>query len=223
MSLEERMCTDGFCGRGRRMPHPTRISFMSPLAVVVVAVVVVLTAASAVRGELPDAAGVGGSAWRSADALHPIQAEMQPYVREMVSHAFDSYIKYAFPKDELRSVSGSGKNTMGGYGWTLIDSLDTLAVAGFHTEFRRYARWVEENVNFDIDVSVSLFETTIRALGDCFQRTSCMKRVWWRLLLRSTITGVGSCDSPWTWGTGCSRASTQLRVYHMAPLIFDTV
>ncbi|KAH9593536.1 hypothetical protein LSM04_009145 [Trypanosoma melophagium] len=138
---------------------------MSPLAVVVVAVVVVLTAASAVRGELPDAAGVGGSAWRSADALHPIQAEMQPYVREMVSHAFDSYIKYAFPKDELRSVSGSGKNTMGGYGWTLIDSLDTLAVAGFHTEFRRYARWVEENVNFDIDVSVSLFETTIRALG----------------------------------------------------------
>ncbi|KAH9593406.1 Glycoside hydrolase family 47 [Trypanosoma melophagium] len=100
--------------------------------------VLLITTASAVRGELPDAAGVGGSAWRSADALHPIQAEMQPYVREMVSHAFDSYIKYAFPKDELRSVSGSGKNTMGGYGWTLIDSLDTLAVAGFHTEFPHF-------------------------------------------------------------------------------------
>ncbi|ORC89180.1 putative mannosyl-oligosaccharide 1,2-alpha-mannosidase IB [Trypanosoma theileri] len=126
---------------------------------------VLLTAAGAVGGGLPDAAEVGGNAWRSADAMHPIQSEMQPYVREMVAHAFDSYIKYAFPKDELRSVSGTGKNTMGGYGWTLIDSLDTLAVAGFHTEFRRYARWVEENVNFDIDVSVSLFETTIRALG----------------------------------------------------------
>ncbi|KEG09089.1 mannosyl-oligosaccharide 1,2-alpha-mannosidase IB [Trypanosoma grayi] len=129
-----------------------------------------LTTAVTARSEQPGA-GVGGtkestdSAWRSADALHPIQAEMRPYVREMIAHAFDSYMKYAFPKDELCAVSGTGKDTMGGYGWTLIDALDTLAVSGLHAEFRRYAKWVEDNVNFDIDVSVSVFETAIRAIG----------------------------------------------------------
>ncbi|ORC89179.1 putative mannosyl-oligosaccharide 1,2-alpha-mannosidase IB [Trypanosoma theileri] len=46
---------------------------MSPLAAVVV-VVVMLTAAGAVGGGLPDAAEVGGNAWRSADAMHPIQS-----------------------------------------------------------------------------------------------------------------------------------------------------
>nr|CCC92065.1 unnamed protein product [Trypanosoma congolense IL3000] len=106
-----------------------------------------------------------GDGWRNASGVNPIQAEMRSYVRDMIGHAFGSYIKYAFPKDELRPVSGSGQNTMGGYGWTLIDSLDTLAVAGFHKEFRRHAKWVEEKVTFDIDQTVSVFETTIRALG----------------------------------------------------------
>ncbi|AAZ13057.1 mannosyl-oligosaccharide 1,2-alpha-mannosidase IB, putative [Trypanosoma brucei brucei TREU927] len=107
----------------------------------------------------------GNSQGYNTDGMHPIQAEMLPYVRDMIDHAFGSYIKYAFPKDELCPVSGTGKNTMGGYGWTLIDSLDTLAIAGFHKEFRRHAKWVEEHLTFDIDESVSVFETTIRALG----------------------------------------------------------
>ncbi|KAF5224869.1 hypothetical protein ECC02_002174 [Trypanosoma cruzi] len=141
-----------------------------PAACICLLVALPLVTAMCVRGGGPGGGvgedeGEGGGAWRSTDALHPIEAEMRPYVREMIGHAFNSYIKYAFPKDELRPVNGAGKNTMGGYGWTLIDALDTLAVAGFHTEFRRYARWVEENVSFDIDISVSVFETTIRALG----------------------------------------------------------
>ncbi|RNF22348.1 mannosyl-oligosaccharide 1,2-alpha-mannosidase IB [Trypanosoma conorhini] len=141
-----------------------------PAAYVCALAACLLLAAVPVRGDGPGGGagvrdGEGGSKWRSTDALHPIAAEMRPYVREMIEHAFGSYIKYAFPKDELCPVSGTGKNTMGGYGWTLIDALDTLAVAGLHTEFRRYAKWVEEHVSFDIDVTVSAFETTIRALG----------------------------------------------------------
>ncbi|ESL10372.1 mannosyl-oligosaccharide 1,2-alpha-mannosidase IB [Trypanosoma rangeli SC58] len=137
-----------------------------PAARICVVVLFLLLTAMPVRGEGAGGwEGEGGGAWRSSAALHPIAAEMRPYVREMIEHAFGSYIKYAFPKDELCPVSGSGKNTMGGYGWTLIDALDTLAVAGMHTEFRRYAKWVEEHVSFDIDVTVSAFETTIRALG----------------------------------------------------------
>jgi hypothetical protein len=54
---------------------------------------------------------------------------------------------------------------LGGYALTLIDALDTLALLGNKTEFARGVRWVANNVNFDIDKTVSLFETNIRIMG----------------------------------------------------------
>ena len=54
---------------------------------------------------------------------------------------------------------------MGGYALTLIDALDTLALLGNKTEFARGVRWVANNVNFEIDKTVSLFETNIRIMG----------------------------------------------------------
>jgi mannosidase alpha-like ER degradation enhancer 2 len=51
---------------------------------------------------------------------------------------------------------------------TLIDTLDTLVILGNHSEFRRAVGLVGEHYRgaaFDIDVNVSVFETTIRILG----------------------------------------------------------
>ena len=51
---------------------------------------------------------------------------------------------------------------------TLIDTLDTLVIMGNHTEFRRAVEIVclhYEAKLFDMDVNVSVFETTIRVLG----------------------------------------------------------
>lgn len=51
------------------------------------------------------------------------------------------------------------------YSLTLIDSLDTLAVMGNYTEFRRVVKLLNEKNNFDADINVSVFETNIRIVG----------------------------------------------------------
>ena len=46
----------------------------------------------------------------------------------MFYHAYDNYMKYAFPKDELKPLSCTGHDTWGGYSLTMVDALDTLVV-----------------------------------------------------------------------------------------------
>jgi mannosidase alpha-like ER degradation enhancer 2 len=58
-----------------------------------------------------------------------------------------------------------GRNTWGNYSLTLIDALDTLYVMGNMTEFARAAQLVIDNVSFNKDINVSVFETNIRVLG----------------------------------------------------------
>lgn len=49
---------------------------------------------------------------------------------------------------------------------TLIDTLDTLMIMGNRTEFAKAVYTVVSSTpNFNLDVNVSLFETTIRVLG----------------------------------------------------------
>ena len=99
-------------------------------------------------------------------------------VSEMFYHVYDGYKEYAFPHDELRPISrthtdslvelGASSPTRANYSGialTLIDSLDTLAVLGNASEFTWAVQWISENVTFDLDIEVSLFETNIRVLG----------------------------------------------------------
>lgn len=96
---------------------------------------------------------------------HHISTEMKPLIVTMIRHGFESYIRHAFPSDEIRPIEGTGHDTLGSYALTLVDSLDLLALAGMHDEFRQHSRWVQEHVHFDIDKDVSVFETSIRILG----------------------------------------------------------
>ena len=47
----------------------------------------------------------------------------------------------------------------------MIDSLDTMLVMNLKDEFSEAKQWVEENLQFNINKDVNLFETTIRVLG----------------------------------------------------------
>ncbi|XLR10375.1 hypothetical protein S83_038313, partial [Arachis hypogaea] len=47
-----------------------------------------------------------------------------------------------------------------------IDSLDTLALLGDRDRFAASVEWIGKNIRFDINKIVSLFETTIRVLGE---------------------------------------------------------
>ncbi|XP_066992134.1 ER degradation-enhancing alpha-mannosidase-like protein 2 [Anabrus simplex] len=86
-------------------------------------------------------------------------------VRQMFQHAYDSYLKYAYPYDELRPLSCDGVDTWGSYSLTLIDALDTLAVMGNYTEFQRVVDIITTHANFDANINVSVFETNIRIIG----------------------------------------------------------
>ncbi|PON78078.1 Glycoside hydrolase [Trema orientale] len=101
-----------------------------------------------------------------ADGVTPDEAkQLRDEVREMFYHAFDGYMENAFPRDELRPLSCGGEDTLGGYALTLIDSLDTLALLGDRDRFTASVEWIGKNLRFDINKTVSVFETTIRVLG----------------------------------------------------------
>jgi mannosyl-oligosaccharide alpha-1,2-mannosidase len=50
-------------------------------------------------------------------------------------------------------------------GLTIVDSLDTMLVMGLESEYNEAREWVANHLDFDKDVQVNLFETTIRVLG----------------------------------------------------------
>lgn len=84
---------------------------------------------------------------RFADATPDLQVvsmaeshALREEVRDAFVHTYDSYMRNAFPKDELLPLSCEGKDTLGSYALTLVDSLDTLAVLGNWTEFGKSAK-----------------------------------------------------------------------------------
>lgn len=103
----------------------------------------------------------------------------------MFEHAYNGYMKYAYPYDELRPLTCDGVDTWGryiyvqtwshkklkltlytcSYSLSLIDALDTLIVMGLHDEFNKAVDYIKYNVSFDADINVSVFETNIRVVG----------------------------------------------------------
>ncbi|RYR71809.1 hypothetical protein Ahy_A02g006031 isoform A [Arachis hypogaea] len=67
----------------------------------------------------------------------------------------------------LKKWSGDGKNRVPLFlhSSQSIDSLDTLALLGDRDRFATSIEWIGKNIRFDINKTVSLFETTIRVLG----------------------------------------------------------
>ncbi|KAF2845745.1 glycoside hydrolase family 47 protein [Plenodomus tracheiphilus IPT5] len=90
----------------------------------------------------------------------------QKAVKETFERCWSSYRARAWMKDELAPISGGSKDTFGGWGATLIDSLDTLWIMNMKDEF-------DEAVNAAVGIDfgprgsedVNMFETIIRHLG----------------------------------------------------------
>ncbi|KAF8729495.1 hypothetical protein HU200_017433 [Digitaria exilis] len=83
---------------------------------------------------------------------------MKNKVLEMFYHAYDNYMTYGFPLEHLpQDYNGSAL--------TLVESLSSLVILGNITEFERGILWLSENLTFDVDVRINLFECNIRLLG----------------------------------------------------------
>nr|AIG56058.1 secreted protein [Achlya hypogyna] len=100
---------------------------------------------------------------------------LQNKAKEMFFHGYDAYMTHAFPWDELKPLSCQGRrwdrrergdldDALGGFALTLIDSLSMLAIVD-RERFSLGVQQVVETVSFDRDVTVSVFETTIRIVG----------------------------------------------------------
>jgi len=107
-----------------------------------------------------------------------LREEMLAETKRMFQHGYDNYMQHAWPLDELNPLAccGRGPDTenpdninindvLGDFSLTLIDSLDTLAVMGNVSEFRRAVRLVVDTVHFDKSNTVQVFEANIRLLG----------------------------------------------------------
>lgn len=88
-------------------------------------------------------------------------------VREEIRFAWKAYEDFAFGDDELRPISQTGSNWHGdvSLGLTIVDALDTLHLAGLDAERDRALVWIRDELSFDVDARVSVFETNIRILG----------------------------------------------------------
>lgn len=114
----------------------------------------------------------------SREAAKKIQ--LREMVRKMFYHAYDNYITHAFPHDELRPLTKTYTDSLSelgnlklehlpqnynGSALTLIESLSSLVVMGNNTEFERAVLWLSDNLTFDVDARINLFECNIRVLG----------------------------------------------------------
>lgn len=62
--------------------------------------------------------------------------------------------------DEYHPISQIGTNLsqVGGIGYTVIDSLDTMLIMGLNEEAERAREWVEKKLTFDRDDRFNTFE-----------------------------------------------------------------
>jgi len=56
-------------------------------------------------------------------------------VKQAFTKAFDEYMQFGFPADEVRPLSKNGRDTRNGWSATLVDSLDTLFVMDLQDRF----------------------------------------------------------------------------------------
>ncbi|SCV01649.1 LAME_0G17590g1_1 [Lachancea meyersii CBS 8951] len=90
--------------------------------------------------------------------------------RDYLAHGWDADVYQPLSK----KISSLHRLSTKPLGWIIVDSLDTMLMMHnsslrhqeeFKTEIARVENWVDTKLDYDIDVSVSLFETTIRMLG----------------------------------------------------------
>lgn len=87
-------------------------------------------------------------------------------VKQSFLHSWAGYKKHAWKEDELVPIAGGHATTFGGWGATLVDSLDTLWIMGLKEDFEEAVKAVD-TIDFSTAKlnELNVFETTIRYLG----------------------------------------------------------
>ncbi|KND86583.1 Endoplasmic reticulum mannosyl-oligosaccharide 1,2-alpha-mannosidase [Tolypocladium ophioglossoides CBS 100239] len=116
-----------------------------------------------------------------ADALPGVQAhfaaeaperkqqrlQRRDAIRAAFVKSWTAYKEHAWLRDEVTPVTGQQKDTFGGWGATLVDSLDTLWIMDLGADFEAAVDAAHRSISFATTQAhtVNVFETTIRFLG----------------------------------------------------------
>lgn len=95
-----------------------------------------------------------------------MRLERQAAVKDAFLRCWNSYRSKAWLDDELSPITGQQRGHFGGWGATLVDSLDTLWIMGLRKEFDE-AVAAAATISFKTTTlnEISVFETNIRYLG----------------------------------------------------------
>ncbi|KIW45193.1 uncharacterized protein PV06_03596 [Exophiala oligosperma] len=87
-------------------------------------------------------------------------------VRDAFIHAWNGYKKHAWGADEVGPISGTARMSFGGWGATLVDTMDTLWIMDLKEDFEQCVEAVKK-IDFTTsqEEMINVFETTIRYLG----------------------------------------------------------
>ncbi|CAO3663942.1 unnamed protein product [Rhizopus stolonifer] len=103
------------------------------------------------------------------ESLYPtdsLTAHRQQQVVKAFVHAWKGYSQDAFGKDEYQPLTHKGHDwAPGGLGLMMIDALDTIMLMNLTEEYQQVRHWVANDLDFNKDQDVNVFETTIRILG----------------------------------------------------------
>lgn len=121
----------------------------------------------------------GGPGTQGGEPSDPEIREKRNKIKEMMKHAWDNYVQYAWGQNELRPLSKRGhsagifgKTAMGA---TIVDGLNTLYIMELMDDYQKGRDWIAENLNLDQGNSeISVFETNIRFIGgllSCYAMT----------------------------------------------------
>ncbi|PGH28142.1 hypothetical protein AJ80_00032 [Polytolypa hystricis UAMH7299] len=86
-------------------------------------------------------------------------------VKSAFEFAFNGYLEYAFPDDDLRPVSNTSGNSRNGWGASAVDALSTAAIMGSSQIVDKVLEHIATIDYSKTNSGVNLFETTIRYLG----------------------------------------------------------
>lgn len=90
-------------------------------------------------------------------------------VRAQMAWAWAAYKDRCFGADQIKPVSGTAEPFFfpkgPPLGLSIVEALDTLYLMGLDRQAEEGVRWIADNLHFDIDGEVQVFETGIRMVG----------------------------------------------------------
>ncbi|KAL8730150.1 MAG: hypothetical protein Q9166_004233 [cf. Caloplaca sp. 2 TL-2023] len=139
-----------------------------------------------------------------------VREERLTAVKKSFVHSWEGYKKHAWKEDELVPIKGGHATTFGGWGATLVDTLDSLWMIGLKDDFEKAVQAVDE-IDFSVAKleDLNVFETTIRYLGGFLGAYDLSGGKYPSLLAKAEEVGnflYGAFDTPnrmpvtrWKW------------------------